>query len=174
MFPEKISSNEKKSASVGVGQDAPSRPSVTTSCAPSTYALAITTAYTGLVSSSMIDSSDADTDEKAMMTHVLSSETGMPVARLLRLLDQDGDLFVAVRWKELSASEHTLKPLIRVWKDVPKLTRSCSIARALQPPFGVRCTLHSAFGRGECTILLPLPLKRTHWLNFCKHHYCKP
>lgn len=33
----------------------------------------------------------------------------MQVARLLRLVEQDGDLFVAVRWKGLSVSDDTLR-----------------------------------------------------------------
>lgn len=40
-------------------------------------------------------------DQNVIMSHVFSSETGVPVARLLRLVDQAGELYVAVRWKEL-------------------------------------------------------------------------
>lgn len=62
---------------------------------------------------------DADLDVTAIMWHVLSSETGIQVARLLNLVDQEGDLFVVVRWKGLSSSENTLEPLARVYEDVP-------------------------------------------------------
>lgn len=47
---------------------------------------------------------DDDLDHKAILFQVFSSETDMSVARLLRLVDQDGDLYVAVRWKRLSAT----------------------------------------------------------------------
>lgn len=40
---------------------------------------------------------DADRDEKAIMSDLLSSKTGIPVARLLLLIDLNGDLFVVVR-----------------------------------------------------------------------------
>ena len=55
------------------------------------------------------------------MPHVLLSETGIPVARLLRLEDKPEGLMVAVRWKGLTNSEDTLEPLDRVYKDVPQM-----------------------------------------------------
>lgn len=65
--------------------------------------------------------SDDALDTTALMSHVLSSETGMPVSRLLRLVQKDTELFVSVRWKGLSPSENTLEPLLRVYEDVPGL-----------------------------------------------------
>lgn len=80
--------------------------------------------------------SDDSLDTTAILSHVLSSETGMPVSRLLRLVDQDGKLLVAVRWKGLGASEDTLEPLKRVYEDVPgllvKLLRRKSTAAKLR------------------------------------------
>ena len=55
------------------------------------------------------------------MSHVLSSETGMPVARLLRLDEVDDKVKVLVRWKELQPSEDTLEPIENVYEDVPTL-----------------------------------------------------
>ena len=75
---------------------------------------------------------DSDLDAEAIMSHVLSSETGMPVARLLRLLDQDGGIYVVVRWKGLSESEDTLEPLSRGFDDVPALTQKL-LARKSTP-----------------------------------------
>lgn len=55
------------------------------------------------------------------MSHVLSSETGMPVARLLRLEEVDDEIKVLVRWKGLQPSEDTLEPIANVHEDVPTL-----------------------------------------------------
>lgn len=67
---------------------------------------------------------DKDLDGREIFTHVLSSETGMVVARLPRIKKTDGVLFVAVRWKGLLASDDTLEPIPRVHKDVPDLLRT--------------------------------------------------
>lgn len=64
---------------------------------------------------------DSYLDQKAIMSHVLSSETGKHVARLLPLVEQDRSMFVVVRWKGLSASDDTPQPLARVYEDVPQL-----------------------------------------------------
>lgn len=64
---------------------------------------------------------DSSLDEKVILSHVLSSETGMPVSRLLKLVDHNGDLHVLVRWKGLSKDDDTLEPLFRVYEDVPHL-----------------------------------------------------
>lgn len=64
---------------------------------------------------------DPSLDTTAIMSHVLSSETGMPVARLLRLVEEDGQLFVAVWWKGLGKDEDSLEPIGRVHEDVPQL-----------------------------------------------------
>lgn len=55
------------------------------------------------------------------MPHVLSSETGMPVARLMRLVETPNGLMVFVRWKELSDTEDILEPLLQVYEDVPQM-----------------------------------------------------
>lgn len=39
---------------------------------------------------------NADLDEKAIMPPMLPSETGMPVARLFRVVDQNGEIFVVI------------------------------------------------------------------------------
>lgn len=40
---------------------------------------------------------DDSVDAKAILSHVLASETGIPVSRLLRLVEQDGKLYVLHR-----------------------------------------------------------------------------
>lgn len=45
----------------------------------------------------------------------------MPVARLLKLVEMKGKLFVNVRWKRLGDSEDTMEPIQRVHEDVPQL-----------------------------------------------------
>lgn len=62
-------------------------------------------------------------DEKAITSHVLSSETGMPVSRLLRLVEDGGQLKVLVRCKGFNESETTEKPLAQLNEDVSKLVR---------------------------------------------------
>lgn len=64
---------------------------------------------------------DDSLDTEAILSHVLASEMGMPVSSLLRLVEEDDQLFVLVRWKKLGDSEDTLEPLRRVFKDVPQL-----------------------------------------------------
>ncbi len=44
---------------------------------------------------------DSALDEVAYLPHVLSSETGMPVARLIGVEENEDGLFVHVRWKGL-------------------------------------------------------------------------
>lgn len=65
---------------------------------------------------------DVDLDEKAIMSHVLSSKTGIFVARLFRLDDQNVELFVAMRRKGLGNNNDTLEPLTSTYEDVTQLT----------------------------------------------------
>jgi hypothetical protein len=67
--------------------------------------------------------SDRSLDTTAIMSHVLSSEIGMPVARLMRLMDSPDGLQVQVRWRGLADVEDTLEPIGRVVEDVPQLLR---------------------------------------------------
>lgn len=64
---------------------------------------------------------DDSLDARVILSHVLASETGMPVSRLIKLVDDDGTLCVQVRWKGLSPSDDTLEPISRVHEDVPQL-----------------------------------------------------
>lgn len=72
-------------------------------------------------------------DEKAILSYVFSSETGMPVSRLLKLVKLDGSFCVAVRWKGLSKSDDTLEPLRCVYKNVPRMVVKL-VDRANTPP----------------------------------------
>lgn len=64
---------------------------------------------------------DPSLDTEAIMSHVISSETGMPVQRLMRLVDSDDGIMVQVRWRGLPESEDTLEPVQKVFEDVPQL-----------------------------------------------------
>lgn len=64
---------------------------------------------------------DGSLDTTAILSHVLSSETGIPVARLMRLVDDPNGMKVLVRWKGLPNSEDSLEPLARVFEDVPQM-----------------------------------------------------
>lgn len=52
--------------------------------------------------------SDIDLDTEAFMSHVLASETGMPVQRLTKFVLDDGELKANVRWRGLPATEDSL------------------------------------------------------------------
>lgn len=56
------------------------------------------------------------------MSHLLSSKTGIPVSRLLRITEQSGSLFVTFHCKDLSSTDETVEPLTGVYEDVPQLT----------------------------------------------------
>ena len=64
---------------------------------------------------------DRSLDTRVVMSHVLSSETRMPVARLMRLIDIADGLKVLIRWKGLHNSEESAEPLVRVFEDVPQM-----------------------------------------------------
>lgn len=51
---------------------------------------------------------------KSILTHVLASKTGIPVARLLKLVVLNEFFFVNVRCKGLGESEETMERLQRV------------------------------------------------------------
>lgn len=67
---------------------------------------------------------DSSINEEAVMSHVLSSETGMPVSRLMSLGEKDDrNLFVRFRWRGLPDSEDTWRPLQRINQDALRLVR---------------------------------------------------
>lgn len=55
------------------------------------------------------------------MSHVVASETGMAVQRLMRLVDTQDGMMVQVRWRGVTNSDDTLKPLQKLFEDVPQL-----------------------------------------------------
>lgn len=65
--------------------------------------------------------SDSALDTKAIMSHVVNSEMGMPVARLMRFVESEDGIKIQVRWKGLSPQEDTLEPLQNVFEDVPQM-----------------------------------------------------
>ena len=78
---------------------------------------------------------DSSLNTEAIMLHVLSSESGMVVSRLMRLVESEDGLHVVVRWKGLPHSEDSMEPLGRIYEDVPqmvlRLTNRKSTARDL-------------------------------------------
>lgn len=64
---------------------------------------------------------DASLDKTAIMSHVLSSETGMEVQRLMPIVETDDGLKVQARWKGLTNADDTLEPLQEIHEDVPDL-----------------------------------------------------
>ena len=66
---------------------------------------------------------DSSLDTDAILSHAVSSETGMAVQRLMELIDDTDGLKVRVRWKGLGESEDSLEPLQHVYEDVPELLK---------------------------------------------------
>lgn len=64
---------------------------------------------------------DSAMNAEAIMSHVVSSETGMPVPRLIQLVDSDDWVMVQICWGGLPESEDTLEPVRKVNKDVSAL-----------------------------------------------------
>lgn len=52
---------------------------------------------------------------------MVSSETGMPVARLMGLQETPDGIYIQIRWRGLSSKEDTLQPIGRVSEDVPQM-----------------------------------------------------
>ena len=65
--------------------------------------------------------SDSKLNNERIMPHILYSETGMPIHRLINLKKQDNEIMVHVRWKGLPTSQDTLEPLNNVYEDVPQM-----------------------------------------------------
>ena len=64
---------------------------------------------------------ESDLNGEAIMSHVLTSETGIIVSYLMGLEETATGLCVRVRWRGLPSSEETLEPIGRVHTDVPQL-----------------------------------------------------
>lgn len=64
--------------------------------------------------------SDDTLETTAILSHVLVSETCMPVSRLLRLHEEGGEIFVVVRWKGLSASEDIVEHFNAFMRTLPR------------------------------------------------------
>lgn len=57
------------------------------------------------------------------MSHVVSSETGMLIQLLMRLVDFDDGIMVHVCQRGLPESEDTLEPVRKAFDDVPQYTQ---------------------------------------------------
>lgn len=64
---------------------------------------------------------DESLNVEAIMPHVLASETGMDVQRLMWLMETEDGIMVQVRWRGLSESDDTVEPLAKIYQDVPAL-----------------------------------------------------
>ena len=76
--------------------------------------------------------SDSALNTEAIMPHVLVSETGMQISRLLRFELMSDGIKVAVRWKGLPKSCDTLEPVAQIHQDVPDLLKKL-LARKSTP-----------------------------------------
>lgn len=64
---------------------------------------------------------DLSLNTEAIMPHLVSSETAMPVQRLMRLIESEEGLFVLICWRGMPQTEETLEPLNKIHEDVPQL-----------------------------------------------------
>ena len=74
---------------------------------------------------------DDDIDTDVIMSHVLHSEIGMSVSRLMGLQEDPDGLKVIVRWKGLSNSEDSAEPLKNVYEDVPKMVKRLLLRKSI-------------------------------------------
>lgn len=65
--------------------------------------------------------SDSNLDREAILPHVLYSETGMPVSRLINPENSTAGIMVHVRWNGLLKDDDTLEPLQNVYEHVPEM-----------------------------------------------------
>lgn len=64
---------------------------------------------------------DGSLDAKSILPNAISSETGMQIQRLLRLVDNADGLYVAIRLRGLPFSEDNLESLQQVYADFSRL-----------------------------------------------------
>ena len=70
--------------------------------------------------------SDSSLDKDAIMSHILTSEKGMPVSRLMRLEKTENGILFQVRWKGLPTTKDMLEPIQRVHEDGPAMLQNMS------------------------------------------------
>lgn len=58
---------------------------------------------------------------ETIIVQVVAHETGMPVHRLMRIVDTKERLMIQVRWRRGPDSEDTLKTTKKLYQDVPQL-----------------------------------------------------
>lgn len=86
---------------------------------------------------------------RAIISHVMSSEMGTPVSRLIKLVENDRNLMVQIRWNGLLNSENTLEPLHQVFEDLPQTLRG-QLERTTMPTDLVRHASRAlSVGRAE-------------------------
>lgn len=64
---------------------------------------------------------DSLLETEAVMSHVVSSATGMPFQRILKIVESYNILMVQVRWKKFRKNEETIETFLKVYKDVTQL-----------------------------------------------------
>lgn len=65
---------------------------------------------------------EASLDQEAIMSEIVSYETGMVVSCLMSIVtDEEGSLKVHVHWKGMPNSEDILEPLQRLHENVPMI-----------------------------------------------------
>lgn len=95
---------------------------------------------------------DHSLDTTAILYYVLASEAGMPVSRLLQLVEDNGSVFVSVRWKGLSPTEDTLEPLHHVYEGVPQLLFKLLHRKTTNADLRIKACIELGLEEGECNV----------------------
>lgn len=87
---------------------------------------------------------NASLNTDAIISHVISSETGMVVQQLLGLIDSSEGIKVQILWKGLPESEDADEPLQNVYEDVPALMKN--LLKHKNTPAGLASKTRRALG----------------------------
>lgn len=85
----------------------------------------------------------------AILPHVVSSETGMKIQRLLHLTEKAKIIYVLVRWRGLPSAEHTEEPIQNVYEDVPGLLLKLLSRKTTAPALTEKDRLELCLSSGE-------------------------
>lgn len=84
------------------------------------------------------------------MPHAISSETGTPLQRFMRLVKTDDGLMVQVRWRGLPESKDTLESLKKIHDDVPPLFEKLLKRKNTLASLAPKASHAPALEEGEC------------------------
>ena len=93
---------------------------------------------------------DASLDAKAILSHAISSETGMQIQRLLRLVDKPDGIYVAIRWRAFRRQRTLWSRYTKFMPMFRNYYASSSTVKRQQKRSLTRRAVHLAFRQGQC------------------------